>query len=130
MEDGLKTNNLFMIDGFKDYTNRSERFECMQIGCDVLEMCDCEACTCCSTCTNLCPCVAACRDPDLFLKGPLKLGDSHYSHILQIMESRKEDAESDTQSSVESDGEEERVDELELSLVDLTPQFASLMSDL
>ena len=125
----LKTNNLFMIDGFKDYTNRSERFECMQIGCDVLEMCDCEACTCCSTCTNLCPCVTACKDPDSVLKGLLELGDANYSRILQGVKSRKKVEESDTESCLESDSEEERVDELELSLVDLTPQFASLLSD-
>ena len=105
-----------MIQGHKDYSSRSERYECVQIGCDLLDMCDCEACTCCSTCTKLCPCVAACKDPDLVLKGLLKLGDVNYSRVLQVIKSRMEKEESDTQSSEESDSEEERVDELELSL--------------
>ena len=62
------------------------------------------------------------------LKDLLNLGDEHYLSTFEIVKSMIDDGSSNSEASQESSSEEERVDELELSLVDITPQFANLFS--
>ena len=122
-------NSIFFLDADVDYSVcTEERFECLQIGCDLGDNCDCEACTCCSNCTNECSCQFSLKNDDEVLKNLLQLGDESYLKVLKQIKERSID-ESDDEEVQESSEEDERVDELQLSLIDLTPQFATLFSN-
>ena len=125
-------NNVFKLDSFKNYSRDvgAERFECLQIGCNSVDKCDCDSCSCCSTCSNMCSCIYAIKNQDLVLKEILKVGDVTYQEVYNLMKRREEqDSDSDSVDDFSEDEEEDRVDELELSLVDITPQFATVLSN-
>ena len=122
-------NSIFILDADVDYSVvTEERFECLEIGCDLGDNCNCESCACCSNCANECSCQFSVKDDDEVLKNLLQLGDEYYLKVLRQIQERSLD-ESDDEEDQESSEEDERVDELELSLVDLTPQFATLFSN-
>jgi len=130
------TNKLFTLTNpDRDYSDFAERFECLQLGCDLDELCDCAACKCCSECNSKCSCEFAVSDPNKVMERILGLGDDNYRATQELFKSRRSeeeissDEEEGDASEDNSDDEEPRRDELELSLVDLTPQFASFFSN-
>ena len=128
-------NSLFHLTPNTDYTIVQDRMDCLQMSCEFTGYCDCSACNCCSSCRMECLCPYAIKDQDTVVKNILDLGDAQYVKTLeectrQIESSEDEDSEngSDVGDDVDSGEEDDRPDELELSLIDLTPQLSSICS--
>ena len=127
-------NSLFHLTANTDYTIHQDTMDCLQVACEFTDNCECSACNCCSSCRLQCACPFSEKDQDTVVKDILDLGDARYVKILEECKERQEsseDEDSDEGSGEidEVDSEDDcRVDELELSLVDLTPQLTSLCS--
>ena len=63
-----------------DYSEQTQRFECLQLGCDLDEFCDCTTCMCCSVCCSECSCKFAASDPNVVMEKILGLGDDKYRY--------------------------------------------------
>jgi hypothetical protein len=65
-----------------DYSaDNEERFECLQLGCDLLQVCDCARCSCCSECNRSCTCEFAASEPDAVMEKILGVGDAKYRYF-------------------------------------------------
>ena len=61
-----------------DYSDSMEGRACDSQTCLLDEKCSCAECSCCSVCTQKCPCPAATSDPNLRLAQILGFGDTEY----------------------------------------------------
>ena len=64
-----------------DYSAHEERFECLQLGCDLDQNCDCAWCQCCSECSKKCTCDFAVTEPNQVMAKILGLGDDKYRYL-------------------------------------------------
>ena len=61
-----------------DYSADANPQDCQDAGCELLDVCGCTLCKCCTVCTEQCICSKSSKDPNSIMESILDLGDDTY----------------------------------------------------